>query len=77
MIISGEHLKLHYWMTTRSGSGFANYPEVEKGQVRLSVGAGADHIEIRYEGSNQVCAFNCIVEDVDDKYPDGQGTRLL
>ena len=68
MIISGEHLKLHYWMTTRSGSGFANYPEVEKGKYGYRLEPGQTISEIRYAGSNQVCAFNCIVEDVDDKY---------
>jgi len=67
MIISGNRLRLYYWLTTRTGSGYCNLPEIEKGQYGYDLQPGQTVCALRYDKSNALMVFDATVKEVNGK----------
>lgn len=67
MFISGNKLRLYYWMTTRSGSGPCNLPEIEKGEYGYDLQSGQEVFALRYEHTNLECYFGCVIHEVTEE----------
>lgn len=51
MLISGKNLRLYYRIYTKSGSGLANIPEIEKEDYGYELLPGQKVYSIRYDGN--------------------------
>ena len=60
----GDKLRLYYWLHTKSGSGPANLPEIEKGEYGYELQAGQTLFAIRYEYTNYDCFFGCKIQEI-------------
>lgn len=67
MFITGKNLRLYYWLSTRTGYGPANIPEIEKEEYGYELQPGQNIYTIRYENVNREVYFYCKILDVNEE----------